>query len=368
MVGGDHHHVVLPQSGQERAQPAVELRQGGGVAVDVPAVAVEHVKIHQIHEAQPVKIPCGIVHRVRHAVSVGLVEHVLRVPPSGENVVDLAHGQAVQPRRLYGVQHGLLRRLQRKVVTVGRALEAVLRVAHIGAGDHPADAILSLQNLPRLAAGIVQLLQGNPFLVRRHLKHGIGGGVDDPLAGLALLLAVVPDDVGAGIGQVAQDAPAGLLLEGVQNLFGEAVGEGGQGLGGDHTGDFPMADGGVLAHGAFPQPGERAGGGGGLRQAGHAVDVAQSRGGHVGNVQLLGGGAGTQGIDPHVPEGLRVGHRADAEGIQNNQKYSLHTITLYEFLIKRLKAFYSAAGLRPAATAAKKRSQYISYRRPGGLP
>ena len=35
----------------------------------------------------------------------------------------------------------------------------------------------------------------------------------------------------------------------------------------------------------------------------------------------------------------------------------------YEFLIKRLKAFYSAAGLRPAATAAKKRSQYISYRR-----
>ena len=41
---------------------------------------------------------------------------------------------------------------------------------------------------------------------------------------------------------------------------------------------------------------------------------------------------------------------------------------LYEFLIKRLKAFYQAAGLRPAATAAKKRSQYISYRRPGGLP
>ena len=37
-------------------------------------------------------------------------------------------------------------------------------------------------------------------------------------------------------------------------------------------------------------------------------------------------------------------------------------------LIKRLKAFYSAAGLRPAAAAAKKRSQYISYRRPGGLP
>ena len=26
---------------------------------------------------------------------------------------------------------------------------------------------------------------------------------------------------------------------------------------------------------------------------------------------------------------------------------------LYEFLIKRLKAFYSAAGLRPVATAAK---------------
>ena len=47
---------------------------------------------------------------------------------------------------------------------------------------------------------------------------------------------------------------------------------------------------------------------------------------------------------------------------------SYEVFVLYEFLIKRLKAFYSAAGLRPAATAAKKRSQYISYRRPGGLP
>ena len=335
MVGGDHHHVVLAKGGQERTQPAVELRQGGGVAVDVPAVAVEHVKVHQIHEAQAVKIPGGIVRRMRHAVGVGFVEHALRVPPSGENVVNLAHGQAVQPRRLYGVQHGFFRRLQRKVVAVGRALEAVLGVAHVGAGNHPADAVLPLQNFPRLAAGVVQLLQGDPLLMRRHLKHGVGGGVDDPLAGFALLLAVVPDDVGAGIGQIAQHAPAGLLLEGVQNLPGKTVGEGGQGLGGDHTGDFPMADGGVLAHGAFPQPGEGAGGGGGLRQAGHAVDVAQSRGGHVGNVQLLGGGAGTQGIDPHVPEGFRVGHRADAEGIQNDQKYSLHTITLYEFLIKR---------------------------------
>jgi len=31
----------------------------------------------------------------------------------------------------------------------------------------------------------------------------------------------------------------------------------------------------------------------------------------------------------------------------------LQRFRLYEFLIKRLKAFYSAAGLRPAATAAK---------------
>ena len=237
---------------------------------------------------------------------------------------------------------------QRKVVTVGRAFEAVLRVAHIGAGDHPADAILSLQNLPRLAAGIVQLLQGNPFLVRRHLKHGIGGGVDDPLAGFALLLAVIPDDVGAGIGQVAQDAPAGLLLEGVQNLFGKPLGKVGRGWGRSHR-RFPNGRWWCPCPWSFPSAGRTPVGAAALgRQvtpsilpSPAAVMLGMSSFGEVAQARRV--------LTPHVPEGLRVGHRADAEGIQNDQKYSLHTITLYEFLIKRLKAFYSPqdCGQRP---------------------
>ena len=203
-------------------------------------------------------------------------------------------------------------------MAVGGAAEALGGGAHIGAGNDPAHAVVAPQDLAGLVAGIVQLLQGDQLLMGRHLEHRVGGGIDDPLAGIQLLLAVIPDHIGAGIGLVAQPAPAGGLLKGIQHLLGEALRVGGQGLGRDHTGNFPVADGGILAHGAFRQPGIGPCGGLHPGQTLHSVNVAKTRGDHIGNVQLPGGGAGSQGIDIPISKGFAVRHGADAEGIQNN--------------------------------------------------
>ena len=57
MVGGDHKQVTLPHTRQEVDQKTVELSGGGSVACHIAAVAVEHIKVHQIHESQTLKIP-----------------------------------------------------------------------------------------------------------------------------------------------------------------------------------------------------------------------------------------------------------------------------------------------------------------------
>ena len=274
MVGGDHHQILLPQPGQELSQPGVKLRQCLRVAVNVPAVAVEHVKIHQVHKAQTVEILPGVVHGMVHTVSVALVEHMLRGALTGKNIVDLAHSDGIQPGGLDGVQHGGCGRLQGEVMPVTGPPEAVHRISHKGTGDDPAHAVLSPEDASGLAAGVVKLLQGDLLLMGRHLEHRVGGGIEDPLAGIQLLLAVIPDHVGAGIGQVAQPAPAGGRLKGVQHLFRKALGIGGQRVRGHHTRDLPVADGGILTHGGLRQPGHGSGGSGGLGQTVHPVDAA----------------------------------------------------------------------------------------------
>ena len=90
VVGGDDDAVVVTELCEEAGQPAVELRQRGGVAVRVAAVAVEHIKVYQIHEAKTLEIASGKRQRFGQTVGiaggVGEFGHAL----TGKNVVDLA--------------------------------------------------------------------------------------------------------------------------------------------------------------------------------------------------------------------------------------------------------------------------------------
>ena len=323
MVGGDHQKILLPHLLQEFAQPCVEFGQCLCVAVNIPAVAEVHVKIHQIHKAQSFKIRLRVMHGVIHAVCVGLVVHVLRGAASCKNIIDFANGNGSLARLHNGIHHGALR-LQRIVVPVGGALEAGPAVTHKGTGDDTAHTVLALQNGPSLAAALVEFLQRNQLLMGCHLKNGVHGGVDDPLARVQLLLPVVTDHVGSGVGPVAQAATAGGRLKGIQHLLRKSFRIGGHGFRRHNTGNLPVTDGGVLAHGFFRQPGIGAQGLFRLGQAGDAVNLSKTCRNHVGNVQLGRGGAGSQRIDPHITKFFGIRHRADAKGIQYNQKDTFH--------------------------------------------
>ena len=182
------------------------------------------------------------------------------------------------------------------------------------------------EDLPGLPAGIVEFFQGDEFLMGGYLEYGVGGGVDDPFSGGELLRSVIPDHIGAGIGRIAQPAPAGGGFKSVQHFLGETLGIGGQGFRGNDARDLPMADGGILALALFCQPGIGAGSVA-FGKAFHTVDIAQTGGDHIGDVQLGRGGAGGQGVDAHITEDGGIGHGADTERVQYDQKNPFHRFT-----------------------------------------
>ena len=148
------------------------------------------------------------------------------------------------------------------------------------------------------------------------LEHGVGGSVNDQVPGLHMLVAVGSNDLRAGPGGVGKDASSRGRLEGLQHLIGEAVGIGRQRVRRHDARNLPVADGGILAHGAFRQLAVSAGGSFHLAQEVQAVDVAEAALSHIGNVQLGRSGAGAQGVDPHIAKTLRIRHGAAAAGIQ----------------------------------------------------
>ena len=161
----------------------------------------------------------------------------------------------------------------------------------------------------------------------RHLEHGVRGGVDNPFSRVQMGLAIVPDDVGAGVRQIAEHASSGGCLEIVQQVLGESLWEGRQGVRGHNARNLPMADGGVLAHGGLGESGIGTLGRIRFGKTRNPVNVSKACGDHIGNLQLVRTCTGAEGIDVHVSEFLGIRHGADAKAVQNNQKNALHRIT-----------------------------------------
>ncbi len=244
-----------------------------------------------------------------------------------EDVVDLAHGDDVLAGGPDQIQHGGAGGLEAEVVTVGGALEVGGAVPHKGPGNDPAHPVGAGQHLPGDLADAVQFGHRHQRLVGRHLKDAVGAGVDDERVLGHGLLAVVLQHLGAGVGLVAQHLVAGPGLKGGDQFGREPLREGGQGLGADHAGDLPVADGGVLAHALLLQAGIGPDGRGGRAAGGHPVDVEQAQPAHVGAVEGGVPGNGAEGVGPLVPKGRRVGLGPNTEAVQHDQKYTFcHSI------------------------------------------
>ena len=205
-------------------------------------------------------------------------------------------------------------------MAVGGAVEGVGAVAQEGAGDHAAHAVLALEHFPGDLTVAVQLVHRHQFFVGGHLKNAVGAGVDDEGVFPHGLLAVVLQYLRAGIGLVAQHLVAGLLLVLPDQLLREALGEGGQRLRADYTGDLPVADGGILAHALLLQAGK--GSRRGIRSlpCGHTVNVEQAQLAQIGAIEIGVVRNGTQGVGACIAKGSGVRLCANTKAVQHDQK------------------------------------------------
>ena len=125
---------------------------------------------------------------------------------------------------------------------------------------------------------------------------------------------------------------AGLFLKLMDEAVREALREGGQGFRADHTGDFPVADGGILAHALLLQAGKGTGGCIDPFAGSHAVDVEQAQIAQVGAVEIRVLCDGTQSVGALVAKRRGVRLCADAETVEDDQKNTLFHIGLLHFL------------------------------------
>ena len=139
---------------------------------------------------------------------------------------------------------------RRVVLAVRRALEGVRGFADERPRDDAAD-IERLGQLLRDRTDGVEPLETEMRLVRGDLKHRVGRGVADRLAGADVLLAQLADDVGAGGVAIAEDAGQAAA----RDQRGDEIGrearprawEKSPGERHRQAGDFPMAARRVLA-------------------------------------------------------------------------------------------------------------------------
>ena len=59
MVGGKEKQIFPFQKRKKASQPPVQFGKGPGVALDIVAVAVFHIEIHQVHKAEALKFLPG---------------------------------------------------------------------------------------------------------------------------------------------------------------------------------------------------------------------------------------------------------------------------------------------------------------------
>ena len=113
--------------------------------------------------------------------------------PACEDVIDLANGDGLQTTALDHIQQGLLGRLQRVIVTIGGSLICT-GSTNKGTGNDTADAMLSDEHLSCGMAVLVQLFDGDYFLMGCDLEHRVCGGVDDQIAGFHMLVTILLDN------------------------------------------------------------------------------------------------------------------------------------------------------------------------------
>ena len=320
MVRGDHQVVFRPHPHHQLPKLYIHLIQGVHIPVNIVAVAIEHIEIHQVDEAKPCEIFLQDFHRLLHILLVSLVGIRSGQPFPGENILDLPHADHLVSRRLQCVQDGLSGRFQREIMTVYRPL--VIRISpYKGPGDHPPHSMLTSEDSSCLAAVFIKLLQRDHLFMGGDLKDAVRGSIDDQIPGPLLLPAVFFDHFRPGIGLVAEHAPAGGFGKCIDDLLGKAVGIRGKWFPGDQSGDLPVSHGSVFAHRVFPHSGVTPFHPGNLFLKRRPFQTADTKLLQIGHMKFSAADAGAKGIAAHIVKKFRVRSLPYANTVQYDKKY-----------------------------------------------
>ena len=328
VVGGDDQEIVRAQRLEDVGQPPVEVLQAAVEVDRVVAVPPQLVGLDEVGEDEAV---VDVLEQLEGAVDPLDVrlrrERLVDVAP-GEDVADLADAVGRVARITDRGQVVRAPRLEREVVPVPGAL-VVPRRAEEGSRDDAADGVLSRQDLARRAAARVQLLERDRLLVRGDLEDGVGRRVDDPLARLLVLLAVLLDHLGAGSGLVAEDAAAGAVHERVDHLVREPVRIRREGDGGDDAHQLPVTGGRVLALRALEQATRDCGRARLRRAALERLDVAEAERLEIGQVEASDGASDVpERVRAFVPPLGSVRQLSRADGIEHDHACPRHAGSL----------------------------------------
>ena len=280
-------------------------------------MAVEHVKIDEVHEAQAREV---LRHRAQQRVdAVGVVfcAHGLRDAAPVKNIGDLADRIYRFPAGLQPVEHRFAGRRQRVVVPVCRAREAPRR-ARERPCDHAADREPAREHRPRRRADLIELGERHDVLMRRDLEHAVRRGVYNQLPRFHVLFAVVRDHRRARIRAVAQHAAAHSRRKALEERGREAPRERGQRLLADDARDLPVADRRILAVRFLREP--RKCGGRRVRpfSARHAVYVEKPERAEVWQRKARAFRTAQKRVAARVAEARRVRHLPDADAVEYN--------------------------------------------------
>ena len=340
MVGGDDQQIVLAHLRLNLRQLRVKRFQRGGVALHIAAMAVDHIKIHEINKQQAVEI---LVHRLKRRLHAGRVARRMVAPGDAamvEDVLNLAH--AVNRLAVFGqnVAHRL-GRLGAEIAARAGALERARVVADKRTRDDAAHLQLARQQLARNLAVAVQLFQRHNRLVRRDLEHAVRRGIDDQLAGFDVFLAQLVENRRAGGGLVAQRAAADRPLKFLDEILREAVRERRERLRELNARDFPVTGGRVLAGGNLAQLAEAALGRFHPAGEARAVDVRQPQLHHMRQVRVAGVDDMAERIRALVAVLRSVRQFADAHAVQNDDdRFFVHGVPPFAFPSKRKRVRY----------------------------
>ena len=351
VVGGDHQYVALSHTLNKLGQPSVKGGKRRRIAVNILSVTVEHIEVYEVCKAQTVKVGFLYLKQRLHTLFVVVGGQAFFNARTREDVVYLSDRNYVKSAITDSVHSGFRRGCQRVIVAVLGALVRAL-TADKGAGDNSSHRVLTLQYLAGNAAVFVKLLYGNVVLVCRDLKNAVSRGVDDKVARVTVSLSVVADNVGAGVGQVAEHASACAAAELVKHLSGKAVRVGGHRLFGHNTHHLPVSRGGVLAATKLSEAAYRSPRGVGGGQIVHAVNVAKSQRKQGRDIKFIRSGNTLHCVRSVVAEISRIRRVSDSNRVKNDYENSFC-----------VHYFNLSCAERHISNGAAKQSPYIDSRR-----